>query len=541
MHDATQPISPTQAEGSAPSANPDKTPDLTGQSIGDFQILRRLGQGGMGFVYLAEQRSLKRKVALKFLRAELAANPTALSRFRREAEAVARLNHLNIVQVYFINAEEAPYYMALEYVEGRNLREYLTKKGALDLPVALTVMRQVAAALQRAAESGIVHRDIKPENILLTRKGEVKVADFGLSRDLAGDQDLTLTQPGMAMGTPLYMSPEQAQGNPLDPRSDIYSFGVTCYHMLAGQPPFRGKTAFEVALKHVNEAPPALAAVRPDLPVALIDLVNRMMSKDPTARPQSGRDVLRELSQPLGPATPANPFAGLDVMGSGSATGSAADAIGAGPVTAARPRPVVHKGRWAAGVLAVLLAGAGGVGLRWVVNAHSSASTHDDHPVLPVVSDQERGLLAAIELYAGKTTPDKVRQWAGQVVELGILYWEQKRFGDAERLFDEMAKKANLPAAFKTISTLGLAVTCSLRDEVDRSNKLFLEARGPGAGVKPLIPQTVLPPEDNINLRHWIVTALDRNATRPPAPKELEDLRKELRRRPNMGGASKQG
>jgi serine/threonine protein kinase len=220
MHDATQPVTPTPASGSGPTGG--AAVDLAGQTVGDFHIVRRLGQGGMGHVYLAEQRSLKRKVALKFLRNDLASNPTALSRFRREAEAVARVTHANIVQVYSINADEPPYYMALEHVEGRNLRDYLVRKGPADLPVALTIMRQVAAALQRALESSIVHRDIKPENILLTRKGEVKVADFGLSRDLTGEQDLSLTQTGVTMGTPLYMSPEQALGFQLDARSDIY-------------------------------------------------------------------------------------------------------------------------------------------------------------------------------------------------------------------------------------------------------------------------------------------------------------------------------
>src|SRR5437588_299090 len=232
MHDATQPVTPPPPNGTAPAAASSTVSasapaaDLTGQTVGDFFILRVIGSGGMGQVYLAEQSSLKRKVALKFLRPELAANPTALGRFRREAEAVARVTHANIVQVYSIGEADGRHFMALEYVEGRNLRDYLARKGPPDLPVVLTVMRQVAAALQRAAESNIVHRDIKPENILLTRKGEVKVADFGLSRDLAGDQDLSLTEEGTTMGTPLYMSPEQAQGHALDARSDIYSFAV---------------------------------------------------------------------------------------------------------------------------------------------------------------------------------------------------------------------------------------------------------------------------------------------------------------------------
>ena len=265
MENVTQtPVVPANAESSGSPAN---GLDLTGRVLGEFHVLRRLGQGGMGQVYLAEQASLKRKVALKILRSDLAANPTSLQRFKSEAEAIARATHANIVQVYTINDADGLHYMALEYVEGRNLGEYLARKGLPDLLLALSIMRQVASALQRASELGIIHRDIKPENILLTRKGEVKVADFGLSRCLAGDQQpLRLTQSGVTMGTPLYMSPEQVEGRPLDSRADIYSFGVTCYHMFAGHPPFRGETAIEVALKHVNAEPEPLPALRPDLP-----------------------------------------------------------------------------------------------------------------------------------------------------------------------------------------------------------------------------------------------------------------------------------
>ena len=207
----------------------------------------------MGQVYLAEQLSLQRRVALKILKPELAADPTALARFKREAQAVALVSHANIVQVYQIDSADGIHFMALEYVEGRNLHDFVARKGPPDARLALSIMRQVASALQRAGELGIVHRDIKPENILLTRKGEAKVADFGLSlAQAAGQPPVHLTQSGTTMGTPLYMSPEQVEGKPLDPRSDIYSFGVTCYHLLAGQPPFRGETAFEVALQHVR-------------------------------------------------------------------------------------------------------------------------------------------------------------------------------------------------------------------------------------------------------------------------------------------------
>ena len=233
---------------STPPATSPGSVDLTGQTLGDFKIIRRLGQGGMGQVYLAEQISLKRNVALKILKPELAGNDISLERFKREAQHVARASHANIVQVYAIDQWEGLHYMALEYVEGLNLREYLLKKGPPQVSLALSIMRQVASALAEANEHGIVHRDIKPENILLTRKGQVKVADFGLARCFAQDQQpLNLTQSGVTMGTPLYMSPEQVQGHTLDARTDIYSFGVTCYHMLAGEPPFKGETPFEVA------------------------------------------------------------------------------------------------------------------------------------------------------------------------------------------------------------------------------------------------------------------------------------------------------
>ena len=217
MDHVKRPASATAAE-SAPK-KVDRSPDLSGQTFGDYQMLRKLGEGGMGQVYLAQQISLKRKVALKLLRADLATNATALARFRAEAQAVAQATHANIVQVYAIDTFNGLQYMALEYVEGRNLRQYLEKKGPPEVMLALSIIRQVAAALQRASELGIVHRDIKPENILLTRKGEVKVADFGLSRFFGDDTPaLNLTQSGVTLGTlPLYMSPEQVEGKTVDP------------------------------------------------------------------------------------------------------------------------------------------------------------------------------------------------------------------------------------------------------------------------------------------------------------------------------------
>ena len=231
--------------------------DLSGRQLGDFHLLRRLGRGAMADVYLAEQGRLKRRVAVKILKPELAGDRTYLQRFQLEAQAAASLVHANIVQIYEVGCVDQLHYIAQEYVQGQNLREYIARHGPPDLPHALSIMRQVAAALAKAAEQGVVHRDIKPENIMLTAGGEVKVADFGLARLTREGAANDLTQVGITLGTPLYMSPEQVEGKPLDPRSDIYSFGVTCYHMLSGVPPFRGETALGVAVQHLKKQPAA--------------------------------------------------------------------------------------------------------------------------------------------------------------------------------------------------------------------------------------------------------------------------------------------
>ncbi len=249
----------------------------------------------MGEVYLARQISLNRLVALKVLRPDLT-NPTYLSRFEAEAWSAAKLNHPNIVHIYSLGIFEGLRFIAMEYVQGTNLREYLIKKGTPDLAVSLSIMRQAGAAVGAAGEVGLVHRDIKPENLLLTKKGQVKVADFGLCRNLDDDRH-HVTQPGVTMGTPLYMSPEQARGQAMDHRSDLYSLGVTYYHMLAGQPPFRADNALALAMKHVVDIPIDLSVHRPDLPPELCKLVMKLMAKAPADRYQSAAEMLRDLSK----------------------------------------------------------------------------------------------------------------------------------------------------------------------------------------------------------------------------------------------------
>jgi len=265
-----------------------------GAQLGEFKLLRRLGKGGMADVWLAEQTFLKRNVALKLLRSDLMEDSSYVARFEREAKAAAGLNHPNIVQVYTFGAEKGQHFIAQEYVHGQTLKSLLVKRGPLELPLALMIMRQVAAALQAAGEQGIVHRDIKPENIMINRKGEVKVADFGLAQ-LQGGERLNLTQEGVTMGTPLYMSPEQVCGQAVDQRSDIYSFGVMAFHMLTGSPPFEGGNAVSVAVKHLHESPQDLAEIRPDLPPAVCAIVRRMIAKSPEDRYQDAQSVLADV------------------------------------------------------------------------------------------------------------------------------------------------------------------------------------------------------------------------------------------------------
>lgn len=279
-----------------PFANTDSPDvDLSGQQIGDYRLLRRLGRGGMANVYLAEQLSLRRNVALKILKPELATDESYVKRFEREAQAAAALVQANIVQIYEVGCDGPYHYIAQEYVRGRNLKQYLDRHGAVESVMAINVLRQATLALQKAVELGVVHRDIKPENIMLSTKGEVKIADFGLARINGNQAEQALTQIGVTMGTPLYMSPEQVGGQSLDHRSDIYSLGVTAYQMLAGEPPFQGDNALAIAVQHINEDPTPLASIRPDIPVELAQLVGKMMAKKPGQRHADPGQLLKEL------------------------------------------------------------------------------------------------------------------------------------------------------------------------------------------------------------------------------------------------------
>lgn len=276
-------------------ASPD-TENLTGRDIGGYMLLRRIGSGGMADVYLAEQKSLGRMVAFKVLHSRLASDPNYIHRFQNEARAAASLVHPNIVQIYEVGNTNGVNYIAQEFVTGKSLDQILERQGHLDQGTVLEILRQVTSALCKADEVGIVHRDIKPANILFSSSGTVKVADFGLARVLTEDNK-TLTQVGVALGTPLYMSPEQIEGRHVDARSDIYSLGVTSYHLLTGEPPHTGETALAIAVQHLNKSPTPVNEVCANLSAGLAKVVHRMLEKSPDARYPTPVELLHDLQQ----------------------------------------------------------------------------------------------------------------------------------------------------------------------------------------------------------------------------------------------------
>ena len=263
---------------------------LIGRTLGGYRITDRLGGGGMGVVYEAEQLSLDRRVAVKVLRPEMTRDPQFVERFRREARATARLKHPCIVQIYDVGEQENVYFYSMELVEGVSLSQLLREQGKMDILQSMHMVEQVCGALEHARQAGIVHRDVKPSNILIESDGRVKLADLGLARAMAGTTTMTAT--GAILGTPHYISPEQCQSpGDVDTRTDIYSLGVTWFHALAGKPPFDGDTPLQVIAKQCHSPLPPLKDTRPDAPETLVHIIEKMTEKSPENRYQTPQQV----------------------------------------------------------------------------------------------------------------------------------------------------------------------------------------------------------------------------------------------------------
>ena len=266
--------------------------DLAGHQLGPYRLLREIGGGGMGMVYEAEDTRLGRRVAVKLLPPEYSRDRRAKERFLREARAAAKVDHPNLCTVHDVGETDGRLYIILPLYEGETLRERL-RRGPLPLAEARKVAIQVAQGLERAHEAGIVHRDIKPANVMLTRRGEVKILDFGIAR-LEGDA-ASITRTGASWGTPAYMSPEQARGEPVDGRTDLWSLGVMLYEMVAGRRPFGGESLEAVVSAILTKEPEPLGRVRPEVPPELARVVERALAKDPAERYASSAEVLADL------------------------------------------------------------------------------------------------------------------------------------------------------------------------------------------------------------------------------------------------------
>ncbi len=447
--------------------------DLTGQRVAGYRLKHRIGRGGMADVYLGEQESLRRSVALKVLRRSLAKNESYVRRFQHEAHAAASLVHGNIVQIHEVGSVGDVHYIAQEYVDGENLSQVLVRHGPFDERLAINILLQVTAALQKAADAGIVHRDIKPDNIMITKDGEVKVADFGLAR--INDHSVNLTQVGMTLGTPLYMSPEQVEGKPVDSRSDIYSLGITAFHMLAGEPPFRGENAFTVAVKHLKEDPPQLHDVSPHISSELCGVIHRMITKN--------RDERFKSPTELGQALRSLPLAASGQDGSaGSRVWNSAELatmIQTHLSTTQRLETVLFSQRiisptrgtfWAFGVGALIAFGVG-MASAWTWRPRSVLDgANSGKPVIQRMSTaREQFWLAAeqntedawssLENYFPPSESELNRLYMLRAKQrLADLLFEQHQFGRAKPLYDELASlNSDSDVQFQIAGLVGLA------------------------------------------------------------------------------------
>lgn len=263
--------------------------------LGDYELKKELGQGGMGKVFLARQISLDRLVAIKTLSKELSKKEGFVTRFEREAKSMARIDHPNVVKIYTVDAFQGIHFAAIEYIDGPSIQKWLDENGRMTVGDAVHVAIVCAEALRHAHQENMIHRDIKPDNILVTKKGIVKVADFGLAKAL--DDDVSMTQSGTGLGTPLYMAPEQARNaKHVDIRVDIYALGVTLYHMLTGKLPYSGKTTLEVVMAKEKGTHASARSIRPEIPEKLDLIMDRMMARDPAHRHKACEEVVRDLT-----------------------------------------------------------------------------------------------------------------------------------------------------------------------------------------------------------------------------------------------------
>lgn len=311
--------------------------------LGKYRLIKKLGQGGMGEVYLAEDTKLGRNAAVKVLSKQLAAKSDFVQRFQREARAMAKMNHDNAVSVYDVDEQQGYHYVAMEYIDGKSMQKWMDELGKLSIGDALHVVLRCCEALMVAHNQSMIHRDIKPDNIMLTSKGKVKVADFGLAK--ATDEDMSMTQSGTGLGTPYYMAPEQARNaKHVDSRTDVYAIGVTLYYFVTGKLPFTGDSVIQIITsKEKGHFTPA-RKLNPDVPERLDLIIDKLIAKDLNARCKDCAEVIKLLNS-LSLESPSLSF--IDAPDKVVQT-AAAGRAGATQVPAVRTMPVPAGGRTSA-------------------------------------------------------------------------------------------------------------------------------------------------------------------------------------------------
>ena len=395
---------------------------------GRYRLDRRLGSGGMADVWLAEDQELGRKVAIKILHERYANDTQFVERFRREATHAAGLSHPNVVSIYDRGEAEGSYYIVMEYVEGRTLKELILTRGPCPVPVAISYVRQVLAALRYAHRNGIVHRDIKPHNVLVDHEGRVKVADFGIAR--AGSSQMT--EAGSIIGTAQYLSPEQARGAPVDESSDLYSTGVVLYELLTGEVPFTGETPVEIAMKHLQQVPPAPSSIRHEIPHDLDLIVLRALAKEPADRYRSAKELDHDLElvargEPVGSET--EDAATMVLRGETTAATAVARPVGfAGSERYRSYDGDVRTGRaWWPWLIVVGLAIILGIG-GWLV--YDDVRNRIDANQ-PVAVDNYAGILEvkAVQLIRGDGFEPRVRRLPNADARPGYVYEQEPEPG----------------------------------------------------------------------------------------------------------------